>query len=265
MNTLRMLPAAVLGALAMAACNSVPDGVIPPDKMAPLLADIYVGEAVVETSQREFRKDTMKLALKQSVLMRHGVTSVEFDSSLYWYGSNLDKFMEVSDEVEKILQERIKEAETRGAQSAVPTRSMSVDGDSVNLWTGPSIRRIYPYVPADYVSVTLFRDKNWERGDRYTLSAKGVMTQAPVTLMLIADYNDGTSEYVSLNTSDNERRQRLTLALDSAKVATELRGFIRYVAPENEVSYIDSISLVRTRGRNDNVKAREGQKVTRNR
>ncbi|MDE6418209.1 MAG: DUF4296 domain-containing protein [Duncaniella sp.] len=264
MRSLRLLPPTILAASILAACSSTPGGVIPPNKMAPLLADIYVGEAVVETVPRDYPDDSTRQALKQSILSRHGYTTVEFDSSLCWYGRNLSKFMEVSEEVEKILQERIKDAETRGAQGTVATRNTSIDGDSVNLWNGPSHQRIYPHIPADYYTVTLFRDKNWERGDRYTLSAKGVMTQAPVTLMLIADYNDGTSEYVSLG-AGGEDMHRLTLVLDSAKVATEVRGFIRYVAPEGEVSYLDSISLVRTRGRNDNKVAREGQKLTHNR
>ena len=52
---------------------------------------------------------------------------------------------------------------------------------------------------------------------------------------------------------------RLLLVLDSAKVASTVYGSIHYAGAKDEVSYLDSITLVRTRGRNDNVRAREGQ------
>ena len=56
---------------------------------------------------------------------------------------------------------------------------------------------------------------------------------------------------------------RLLLVLDSAKVASTVYGTIHYAALPGEVSYLDSITLVRTRGRNDNVAARQGQHVVR--
>lgn len=81
-------------------------------------------------------------------------------------------------------------------------------------------------------------------------------------MTLAVTYNDGTAEYVTLE-QGSEGRKSLTLVLDSAKAATTVYGAIHYAPRPGEISYLDSISVVRTRGRNDNVKAREGQLTTR--
>ncbi|MDE6239430.1 MAG: DUF4296 domain-containing protein, partial [Muribaculaceae bacterium] len=55
-------------ALLAVSCSSVPGYVIPPDKMASLLADIHVGEAVVDLNRADFRTDSSKSIMLQSVL-----------------------------------------------------------------------------------------------------------------------------------------------------------------------------------------------------
>ena len=81
-------------------------------------------------------------------------------------------------------------------------------------------------------------------------------------MTIVATYNDGTAEYVTLN-EGSEGKKSLTLVLDSAKAATTVYGTIHYAPKPGEVSYLDSISVVRTRGRNDNAAARRGQQTTR--
>lgn len=89
------------------------------------------------------------------------------------------------------------------------------------------------------------------------------MTQNPVEMGLAVEYNDGTTEFVNLNRRADEQRQRLVLVLDSLKTASSVYGYVRYKASEGEVSYLDSLSLTRTRGRNDNKSARQGQMTAR--
>lgn len=172
--------------------------------------------------------------------------------------------MEMCKRTEEILQARIDEAEQAGGRSEQAPRRMSLDGDSVNIWTGVVSRRNSRELVSDFISFNVATDKNWERGDRYTLSVKGLNTHRQVTLNMAVDYNDGTTEYRWF-AGPAEGMNRLLLVLDSAKVATSLYGTIHYAPLPKEVSYLDSISLVRTRGRNDNVRAREGQKTVRNR
>ena len=119
---------------------------------------------------------------------------------------------------------------------------MSLDGDSVNIWAGLVSRRNSRELVSDFISFNVFTDKNWERGDRYTLSVKGINTHCPVTLNMAVDYNDGTTEYRWF-TGPAEGMNRLLLVLDSGQGGLHtLRHHTLRPAP-GEVSYLDSITL----------------------
>lgn len=249
---------------ALVACSGTPDYVIPPDKMAALMADVHTGESVVESNARNYPNDSTKKVLIQSIYMKHGVTSQEVDTSLYWYGQNIEKYMDVYDKTIEILEKRIAEAEKSGAKADKSMMRVTVDGDSVDIWQGPTSRRNTEMLLSNYISFHYATDKNWERGDRYTLNVRPVNIHSQLSMSMAVEYNDGTTEYVSYNQS-GDGMKHLTLVLDSAKVATHVYGSLHYAARGGEVSYLDSLSLVRTRGRNDNVRARSAQRVIRHR
>lgn len=241
-----------------AACGKTPGYVISVNKMAEIMADLHTGEAVVDANSSAFRTDSAKKALMQSICREHGVTTADLDTSLYWYGNNLPEYIKVYDKTIEILNERIAEVEKSGAKSTERIQRDTPEGDSVNIWRGPTMRRNSVGNPSDFISFTFNSERNWERGDRYTLYARPINPRSPMFMTLAVTYNDGTAEYVTLN-QGSEGRKRLTLVLDSAKTATNLYGTIHYAPGKGEVSYIDSIALVRTRGRNDNVRARQAQ------
>lgn len=131
--------------MALTACNSTPDGVIPDDEMAELMADIHTAESVVDTERRVFATDSMRRLLKQSVIARYGYTMADFDSSLSYYGRNIDLYAKLYEDVITILDERIAEAESRsatdiagGRQGSTSDLDFSVDGDSVDVWALPA-------------------------------------------------------------------------------------------------------------------------------
>lgn len=261
---MRSLSVILLSILILSACSGTPDYVIPPKKMAEVMADVHTGEAVVESNVRSFPTDSTKKALMQSIYAKHGVTTADVDTSLYWYGHHLDKYMDVYKRTIELLEDRIAEAEKVGGKSDNTPMRVSVDGDSVNIWQGASLRRNSSNLPSDYMTFHFSTDKNWERGDRYTLNAKLINTHAPVSMIIAAEYNDGTTEYVS-STQFGDGKKQLLLVLDSTKVASNVYGSLHYSPRGDEVSYIDSISLVRTRGWNNNKVARRAQKVIRHR
>lgn len=58
----------------LVACNNVPDYVIPQEEMAQLLADIHIGESVVDANSREYMSDSLKKQLSNlfsSSMMLH--------------------------------------------------------------------------------------------------------------------------------------------------------------------------------------------------
>lgn len=244
--------------LLAAACSSTPDYVIPQKKMAALMADIYTGDAVVESASRDWRQDSVRRVLLHSIYQRHGVTAEDVDTSLVWYGHNIQAYMDMCKLTEDILQQRIDEVERQGGHSDRVVAAVTVDGDSVDVWAGARTRRNTPLSPSEYTTFVLQPDRNWDLGDRYTLSMKGVQTRMPLTMTLTVEYNNGSGETRTF-VGPAEGLNRVTLVLDSARTASSVYGSFRYTPAPGEVSYLDSISLYRTRMRADNNALRQGQ------
>lgn len=245
-----LIPVAASLMLGMTACRQVPAEVIPPDRMAELMADVHIGEAVVEDNSRVYSSDSMKMLMKQSVYRRHGVTDEQVDTSMVWYGHHIDKYMEVYDKTISILEDRIAEAEKSGARTKLAVTT-SADGDSVNIWQGLRTQRFTTDMASDIIRFHHTTDRNWERGDRFTLNAKMADTRSPMTMDIAVEYNDGTTEYSSASFS-GDGMHSLEIVLDSVKSGINIYGSLRYSPAPGEVAFLDSISLVRTRNRDNN-------------
>ena len=55
---MRRLPVIFLLLVLIVSCNKTPDYVISEDKMARLMADLYIGDAVVESEHRTYANDS---------------------------------------------------------------------------------------------------------------------------------------------------------------------------------------------------------------
>ena len=118
----RILAAPLLyaaSALLFASCDRTPDYVIKPDDMASLLVDIHKGEGVVDLNSSAYRSDSARKVLKQSIYMRHGVTAEQVDTSLVWYGHNIEKYIEVYDKVIAQLEKELKDADVAASGEKV--------------------------------------------------------------------------------------------------------------------------------------------------
>lgn len=246
----------------LASCKKMPSDVIKEGKMAELLADLHTAGAVIEINASTWRDDSSRMALRQAIFMRHNVTEAQVDSSLMWYGHNLQDYLKVYDKTLAIIDKRMEEAERAGGKAVKTSKKAVLDGDSVNIWQGPEAIRISPANPSEFISFAYTSDRNWERGDRFTLSLTPVATRSPIEMAIVAQYNDGIAEYIT-HSQVSDTRQSLSLVLDSAKTANRLYGTIRYVPASDEISFLDSITLVRTRTRDNNVADRRGQQTVR--
>lgn len=233
------------------ACKRVPEYVIQPEEMATLMADIRTADAVITSRTREYGDPAKKLALKQAVFERNGVTMQQFDTSMIWYGHNIGKYQEVTDRSIEILEERLKEATVRAAGEA----AMTVAGDSVDIWNGPSSFTLTRRSPSPFISFSYDTDQNWEPGDIYTFRARFMVQPLEGSWNITAEYDDGAVEIVATSLSSADpRRQEIVLATDSTRKAVRLGGWLRVTPDGMKPVIIDSISL--TRRRNDHITAR---------
>ena len=240
---------------AVAACSSRPDGVLSKGDMADLLADLHQAEGVVDTERRAFTRDSMKMVLRESIYLKHGVTAEQVDSSMMWYGHHIEDYLEVYDEVISILDDRMARAKAvavsgGGNNAAAGTTGIAnvviLEGDSVDVWTASRFRRFYSEGGNDFITYRINRDDNWDRGDIYTLRFKLLNPRSDASVVLMADYDDGTHQYAGRRLR-NPGWNMLKLPLHAEKDAKNITVSIGYEPMRDEVTYIDSISLVRER------------------
>lgn len=239
--------------VAAVGCSSRPGGVLSKGDMAELLADIHQAEGVVETERNLYSSDSSRRVLREAIYRRHGVTAEQVDSSMMWYGRHIEDYMEVYDNVIEILQDRLEIANAVSARTAgsgdnnrPQVSVVSMEGDSVDVWTGPRFRRFYDISGSDYITYRVNRDFNWETGDVYTLNIKAINPHSPITVVMIAEYRSGEPSVAHSTISTNGWAD-LRLPLDRDREAQSLAVSISYDPAPSEVFYVDSISLVRKR------------------
>ena len=239
----KILIAAVVIAAIFVSCSRTPKGVIPKGDMAELLADLHVAEGVTDLNYDKYITDSARMVLKQSVLDKHGVTQADLDSSYMWYGAHLDQYMDVYEDVEKILQKRLDENQSVITANIAATMS----GDSVDVWSQSRRAKIGSRTVDRILTFIIERDPNIKAGDYYTWRAKLFNNRQPSYWGITADYNDGTQE-VLYQQSGGEGWQQVTFFTDSTRTLRRLYGFMEVVPEAGERAvYIDSIELVRKR------------------
>lgn len=243
--------------LLVSGCKKVPDYVIGPEEMALLMADIHIGESVAELNRNEYNTDSLKQSLKQSIYIKHGVTPQQVDTSFVWYGHNIDEYMAVYERTIEILEQRIDETGNQIAAEA----SMSIAGDSVDVWTGSRFVQINNRVPSLFITFSISRDPNWEPGDSYTWRAKLLNGPETSRWTICVDYSDGSTEVLNTNTSGDGWKE-VTMFTDSTRIASRIHGTLE-MEMLHKSCWLDSIALVRNRLNTQRYPQRYRQKLYR--
>ena len=248
----------ILPAVMLAGCSKVPSGIIKPEEMSQLMADVHTGEAVVDMNRMIYGSDSAKQALKQSIYKRHGVTSEQVDSSFSWYGRNITYYMDVYDRTIEILEQRNIEIGNRVAAEA----AMSVAGDSVDVWAGPRFLRITDLLPSKTLVFSFSRDPNWERGDQYTWRAKFFNSHQRSNWQIVAEYANGNIEFLDVPI-EGDGWKEINMFCDSTLDATRIYGYLETNNKPGSTMVIDSVGMVRKRLDPDRYQRRYAQRKLR--
>ena len=237
-----LVPASLILLGVAGACDRTPDYVLK-KQMVDLLTDIHKAEGVVDLNRTRYGSDSMRKVMKQSVLLRHGVTQEQFDTSMVWYGHNIERYIEVYDDVIARLESEVAEVDADQGGARV---DMAVVGDSADAWPESRMHRYFYGQPDAMVRFNLRRDENWETGDIYTWRFYKSNMQSPLYYAIAAQYTDGTSDYMT-GTTTGQGWSEIVMQIDTARTAQNVYGFATVSPAPGEVAYIDSIALVRTR------------------
>jgi len=84
--------------LLLSACSKK---VLSEKQMEDVLFDIHIADAMIGDNYYDFSSEEKKRELYASVFKKHGITQQQFDTSLVWYGRNLDKYLAIYTKLDK--------------------------------------------------------------------------------------------------------------------------------------------------------------------
>lgn len=230
----RIIPIITFFVVLSSGCNRRPEHVLSEKKTINVLTDLHLAQAYYESSQIYSSGDSARTSLALAVLKKHGVTKEDLDSTIAWYGRNMDLYTIMLGRVEKQIESKRKEL-------------LKAKGDNLPL---PEGDELWPYSANALISdlsgsnsiVFSIDNPVLEKGDNIKWKLRTANIQ-PYVMILGVEYADGNCNFAS-RTLNSDRNLEITVQSDTSNTVKRLFGSLRnssYML--NNPVWIDSISL----------------------
>ena len=234
LSTGRILALMTAGAILLSgACSRRPKEILDEKEMINLMADLQLAEAYSNTHVDYEDGVDGRTALTEGVLVAHGVTHEQFDTTLGWYGKNLDEFVELYAKVDKELLKRrrklMKESEP-----------LLASGNGSDLWPFTKNGTVMPLSLYDGWVMSL-PDPDMNSGDRLIWSMH-LTENFDLVGQLGVEYSDGSGESTTMNRG-RQNRFEMTLQTDTGKTVSRLYATLRVKDRKSLPLFADSIKL----------------------
>lgn len=210
--------------ICLTGCNRKPKGVVDEGKMVDILADIQLAEAYYSNAGPS---GISRNALIESVLDKYGVTTEELDSTIAYYGRNMDEYYLLYEKVEKKLRNQ--------------TASENTEIKENDIWPYPSFTVFFPGQISEDMAFSIPADA-LERGDAVEWKMR-LTSPDGIEAMLGVEYDNGMISSFSKNAAGN-RSLEVKLQTDTSLVAKRIFGFVS-VPESSRPLWADSIRLVK--------------------
>lgn len=210
-------------------CGNRPSNVLSEKKMVSLLADMEMAEAYVNTQGSSSNDERVEMGKR--VLELHGVSEETLDTTLAWYGRNMDKYSELFDKVDaELLKRKKKYVQDEGL--------ILVESD--NLWPYSKHLVMSPLSGSDSF-VFSFINAELDKGDILDFS---FYMPNPTNMKgtLGVEYSDGYGDAVVSNFS-NKKKIQMELQTDTSRKVMRIFGTMHIKDVKDLPLYLDSISL----------------------
>ena len=230
--------------LFIAACSRVPKGIIPERKMQLIVTDIHLAEAIINADPVAYRTTEEKKALYQSVFEKHRVTEAKFDSSLIWYGKNLDVYMQVYNmalaEVNKIIAQ---------IGPIEPEIAYIPNKDSVDIWSIGRYHEFFPFSLSNTVIFNFRESEEYSSGSIFVLGMHiwGLASDllSPIEVHLRAEQRD-TTVFIKNTIHDDGYHEMILRSIPTQRVR-QVYGYIRFngaTLPYHKI-YVDNVHMMK--------------------
>lgn len=226
-----------------------PKGVLLPKQMEDLLIDIHLSEGLMETDNTLFTKPADKEATMRTVLHKHGVTGVQFDSSLSWYGRNLETYVKIYNRV--IARLTVENEQIKALIAGEQMQTLTLSGDTVDIWKSARSFVFSPEISSNILTFNIHVDENFRERDKFKLGMR--------FRIMPEELNVFPRVSLSLLNNDNKVSTMSRIVTDDGWVELELESnkeiyfskvFGSLYLPlnqmnDNQAIFVDSIRLIR--------------------
>lgn len=156
----------ILLLLVLTACRpQLPKGVIGEGKMERILYDYHMMQGVAENTPADTgNMETYRYELMSAVFKKHGVTEEEFEKSMTFYCSDLQRLHRIYRNLGRRFE---REASAYGeTQVRDVYANLSADGDTANVWGGRPVLVVRSNVEENIMTWKQTCDSTWLPGDQ---------------------------------------------------------------------------------------------------
>jgi hypothetical protein len=205
--------------------------------MKKVLYDMQIAEAMVETNYEEFGTGEKRLAVYDGVFAKHNISQALYDSSLIWYGSNMNLYMSIYKLVLKDVNENIA---LLGDIAPNPLSGEVSAKDSIDIWI---LKRSFNFNPQrlfNVLSFDLSPKVPYSSGSSYVfgMSVWGVPYDNKPVIKLYAAHSDTT-----ISTSKTIDEDGYVEATVKTIVDKQVRRVYGYVFFNDRNLYYNSVYL----------------------
>lgn len=209
-------------------CSDRPKEVLSEKKMVDLMIDMELTEAYTQqiSTTNENRKK-----LGERVLASHGVSRETLDTTLAWYGRNLDEYAALFEKVDKGINKR--------KEKLIEIREENPT-EYLNVWPYSSHIVLSDQSSNDALIFSL-TNPGINRGEKVAFSFHLPNLNSGKGLLGV-DYSDGTGEVMSTNFSSKPHVE-FDFQSDSARIVERVYGTVLFKEREKYPVYLDSIKM----------------------
>lgn len=223
----------------------IPEEVIQPAQMEPLLYDYHLAQAM---SRDIVGADYKKKLYSKYVLKKHGYTIEQFDSSMVWYSRNPKHLYDIYTSLQKRLDAEVLDMDNTTSNVAErELRKIDMQSDTLNLWFGRKTELLSATAFKNRLLYTCEADTTFELGDSIAMSfnvkfangGNASVSQLAHTAMVV-EYDDSTSVACGYSFADSGN-QILTVNRNFNSKIKDIRSYIYYT---DDDSLFDARMLV---------------------
>ena len=216
-------------------CSNRPKDIIDEKKMVEIMADLQIAEAYERNGKAPDNiNGSNRELLGRGVLIAHGVTVEEMDSTLAWYGRNMDEYAKLYKKVD----ERLSKMQLKYARAAGESEN---GGPSTDLWPYGRHLVLDRNQMTDGLVVTI-PVPDMASGDKLTwkLRTQGLTSRR---MILGVDYEDGRSEIVDNTNNGIDAWMETSLQTDTLRTVSRIFAILN-AEHSNQRAFIDRIQLL---------------------